>query len=70
MLLRKETTNILVALYLTLLHLFLTNVVSATIERAMIVFTKLLTKPRYKLILTNSIFYPLWINGYQTQYPA
>ncbi len=58
MLLRKETTNILVALYLTLLHLFLTNVVltenkSAMI--AMIVVTKLLTKPRYKLILTNSI---------------
>ena len=57
MLLRKETTNIHVALYLTLLHLFLTNVVltenkSAMI--AMIVVTKLLTKPRYKLALNSS----------------
>ena len=55
MLLRKETKNILVALYLTLLHLFLTNVVLTANKSAMIVVTKLLTKPRYKLILTNSI---------------
>ena len=54
MLLRKQTTNTFVALYLILLHLFLTNVVFTTRKSAMIVNTKLQTKPRYKLALKSS----------------